>query len=96
MFLNNLQISAVCKYFNIHKEDIIGKKRNREVVEPRMVAIYLITEFLNIPLVNIGQIMGGRDHTTVLHARNKIATMIQTDPRTKRVVKDISNMLENK
>ena len=89
-------IECVCKYFNVSKENIVGKKRNREFVEPRMFAIYLITEFLNIPLVNIGQILGGRDHTTVLHARNKIATQKNEDQRTKRVIADISAMIEDK
>ncbi|MCL2570371.1 MAG: chromosomal replication initiator protein DnaA [Firmicutes bacterium] len=86
-------ILKVCKYFNISKDDIVGKKRNREFVEPRMVAIYLICEVLNIPLVNIGQLLGGRDHTTVLHSRNKIATQLQKDVRMKRIVEDLKSML---
>lgn len=88
-------IGHVCKYFNISKSDIVGKKRNREFVEPRMVAIYLICEFLNIPLVNIGQILGGRDHTTVMHGRNKIQSQITTDPRMKRIINDISKMIKS-
>ena len=88
-------IDQVCKYFNITKADIIGKKRNREFVEPRMFAIYLITEFLNIPLVSIGQILGNRDHTTVMHGRNKIASQLATDSRVKMIVKDISKMIRS-
>ena len=87
-------IGHVCKYFNVTRDDIIGKRRIREFVEPRMFAIYLITEFLNIPLINIGQTVGGRDHTTVMHARNKIATQLGNDPRTKRIVNDISKMIK--
>lgn len=87
-------IEKVCKYFNISKDDMVGKKRNREFVEPRMFAIYLITEVLNIPLVNIGGILGGRDHTTILHARNKIASQLSSgDARTKRVIEDLKSLI---
>ena len=87
-------VNHVVQYFNITKDDIIGKRRNREYVEPRMIAIYLISEFLDIPLINIGQIMGGRDHTTVMHARNKIETALQQrDFRIKRIVDDLSKMI---
>jgi len=86
-------IDKVCKYFNITKTDIIGKRRNREYVEPRMFAIYLITEFLNIPLVSIGQLLGNRDHTTIMHGRNKIQSLLATDKRIKMIVKDISKMV---
>jgi len=88
-------IDQVCKYFNITKADIIGKRRNREFVEPRMFAIYLITEFLNIPLVSIGQLLGNRDHTTIMHGRNKIQSLLATDNRVKMIVKDISKMVRN-
>ena len=88
-------IDIVCKYFNISRQDIVGKKRNREFVEPRMVAIYLISEFMNIPLANIGQILGGRDHSTVLHGRNKIASQLKSDQRMVRVVGDITKMINS-
>ncbi|MCL2851326.1 MAG: chromosomal replication initiator protein DnaA [Firmicutes bacterium] len=87
-------ISAVCKYFNIKKDDLIGKKRSREIVEPRMITIYLITEILNIPLVNIGKLIGNRDHTTIMHGRNKIEGMIKTDARIKRIVDDLRGIVE--
>jgi len=86
-------IEKVCRYFNIKKEDIVGKKRNREFVEPRMFTIYLICEVLNLPLASIGQILGGRDHTTILHSRNKIASQLKSDPRTKRIVEDLHKLL---
>ena len=64
-------ISTVCSYFDITKQDIIGKKKTKEVVEPRMIAIYLINELLEMPLVSIGKIFGGRDHTTIMHSKDK-------------------------
>lgn len=88
-------INKVCKYFNVTRDDIIGKRRNREFVEPRMFAIYLITEFMNIPLISIGQLLGGRDHTTIMHARNKISNQLRDDARTKRIVTDISKLIKS-
>lgn len=86
-------ISMTCKYFNLSSQDIIGKKRTKNIVEPRMIAIYLITELLDLPLVRIGQIFGGRDHTTIIHARNKIAEDVKNDARIRIVISDIKNML---
>lgn len=88
-------IDAVCSYFEITRNDIIGKKKNKEVVEPRMIAIYLISEMLELPLVSIGKIFGGRDHTTIMHARDKITTEIKTNKRTKVFVTEIKNMLKS-
>jgi chromosomal replication initiator protein len=88
-------IGEVCKYFDISRDDITGKKRNREFVEPRMVAIYLIAEVLNIPLISIGQILGGRDHTTVMHARNRIEDLYSSDLRIRRIINDIKKLIDN-
>lgn len=87
-------IDGVCKYFDITKEDIVGKKKSKEVVEPRMIAIYLISELLEIPLVSIGKLFGGRDHTTIMHARDKIADQMKTSHKTQTLVSDIKKMLK--
>ncbi len=89
-------IDTVCKYFNISKNDIFSKKKTKNIVEPRMISIYLITEMLGLPLVTIGQMFGGRDHTTIIHARDKISEMIKSDKRTKIVVADLKNMILNR
>ena len=65
-------IDAVCNFYKIQRSDLLGKKKTKEVVEPRQICAYLMTELLSIPLVTIGQALGGRDHTTVIHARDKI------------------------
>ena len=88
-------LETVAKYFNIAKTDITGMRRNREFVEPRMIAVYLMCEVLNIPLSNIGNLLGGRDHTTVMHSRNRIASMIKTDERVKRIVIDLQRLIDN-
>lgn len=86
-------ISVVCDYFNISYQDITGKKKSKDIVEPRMIAIYLISELLNLPLVNIGKIFGGRDHTTIMHSRDKITQDLKVNKKTQTLVNDIKNSL---
>lgn len=89
-------VSTVCKYFKLSTTDLFSKKKTKNIVEPRMIAIYLITELLPMPLVSIGELFGGRDHTTIIHARDKISEEIKTNPRIKITVADIKNMLLNR
>ena len=89
----DLIIDTVCDFFKLSKAELIGKKRNKEIVEPRMICIYLITEILNIPLQTIGDLMGGRDHTTIMNARDKIAEKIKTTKRIKDYVTDVENLI---
>lgn len=89
-------VNEVCKFFNISKSDLTGKKKNKEFVEPRMISAYLMTELLTIPLVAIGKALGGRDHTTVIHSRDKIAELINNNVRVATNVNDIKNLLLKK
>ena len=86
-------INATCKYFNITRDDIVSKKKTKEIVEPRQIAIFLILEFLSLPLASIGQIFGGRDHTTVIHARDKITNRQKDDKKLVVQLNDIRNMI---
>ncbi len=87
-------IDNVCKYFDITRQDIIGKKKSKDVVEPRMIAIYLISEILEIPLVSIGKMFGGRDHTTIMHSRDKISDELKTSHKIQSFVSEIKKMLK--
>lgn len=89
-------IDCTCRYFNISKDDLIGKKKNKEIVEPRQICIYLITDMVALPLATIGSMFGGRDHTTVMHARDKVAEKLQTNTKLKVAVSDIKDMVLKK
>ena len=89
-------IDCVCKYFGIQRNDLIGKKKNKEIVEPRQICMYVITELLDLPLASIGQLFGGRDHTTVIHAREKIANDLKSNARLQTMVNDIKSMAQHK
>ena len=98
---NDINIEKItkvtCEYFGIKQTDICGKKKTKELVEPRQMAMYLVTSILpDIPLATIGQFFGGRDHTTVIHARDKIQQRIAEDTIYKKRVEDIKNLVLNK
>jgi chromosomal replication initiator protein len=89
-------VDAVCKYYKTSKDDLIGKKKNKEIVEPRQMAIYLITELTDLPLTSIGEYFGKRNHTTMMHARDKIASSIKNNAREKTAMQDIKNLVLKK
>ena len=89
-------ISQVADFYNIKKSDMLGKKKNKEFTEPRQICIYLITELLSLPLVTIGQKMGGRDHATVIYARDKISDHIKSSAKLATEVNDLKNMILKK
>ena len=88
--------ASLCMYPKVAKEDIFGKSRKKEIVEPRQICMYLMTELLAMPTTTVGRIFGGRDHSTVIHARDTIASLINEDERIKSRVNDIKNMLFKK
>ncbi len=85
-------IECVCKYFNVSRTDLLGKKKNKEIVEPRQICMYIIVDMLALPLTSVGQIFGGKDHTTVIHAREKVSDLIKNNNRIKIAVEDIKSM----
>lgn len=76
-------IEAVSRFYEINVKDIIGNSRRKELVGPRQAAIFLIREELNTSYPSIGQEMGGRDHTTAMHAYNKILKEIKENDNEK-------------
>lgn len=89
-------IDVVSKFFDVPKEQLVGKKKTKDIVEPRQIAIYVINELLGLPLMAIGRLFGGRDHTTIMHARDKITDRIKTDKTLATQVSDIIDMVKGK
>lgn len=91
-------VSATCDHFRVTKEDLIGKKKTKEIVVPRQICMYLICDILgqSIPLLSIGGYFGGRDHTTVMHARDKISEECKNNDVTASHVKDIRDRIYNR
>mgnify|MGYP002797606408 FL=1 len=89
-------IQTVCDYYNVEYNEITGKKKSKEIVEPRMIAIYLISDMIDIPLISIGRLFGNRDHTTIIHSRDKITELLKHDHKTKTIINDIKNKISEK
>ena len=88
---------TVAKYFNVNPKDLKGSKRSNDITFPRQIAMYLCRNVANMSLPQIGKDFGKRDHTTVMHACNKIEQDIKTNSNTKLIVESVKNLLlENK
>ena len=88
-------VDVVADYFGIDPEKLSGRSRAREVALPRQVAMYLLREDSGISLPRIGKELGGRDHTTVMYACDKVAELIDTDDMMRRKVSQIRERLHN-
>ena len=73
-------IEVVADHFNLTPLDIISQRRNKEIVYPRQIAMYLCRNMTDTGLQNIGKSLGGRDHTTILHGIDKIAADLEGNP----------------
>ena len=79
-----LILSAVARHFQLSEEDLRGRSRRRSVSVPRQLTMFLIREETDASLPQIGQILGGRDHTTIMHGCEKISSQIETNEQLRR------------
>ncbi len=79
-------MSQVAGAFGVTVQNLIGPDRRQEVVLPRQIAMYLLREEANCSLPKIGEAMGGRDHTTVMYACQKVTDMLERDDKLRRQV----------
>ena len=87
-------IKSVSTYFNVSTDDLKGKKRVKTIVTPRQIAMYLCRTMTNSSLPKIGTAFGGKDHTTVIHAYDKIADAIKSDSTLKNQVDELKETIE--
>ena len=84
---------TVAGFFSIPEESFRSKKRTKELVEPRQLAMYLARQLTTASLNDIGNKFGGKDHTTVLHALQKVKNQIATDAAYEEQVKSITKLI---
>ncbi|MCB1220854.1 chromosomal replication initiator protein DnaA [bacterium] len=87
-------ISVVSEYFNVSEQLLLSPNRSKRVALARMVVMYLAREYTNLTLSQIGNELGGRDHSTISHGANKIAGEIVEDPYVEQTVTQISRLLK--
>ena len=83
----------VSSYFNLRVEDLKSQRRTRNVAYPRQIAMYLSRKLTDMSLPKIGEEFGGRDHTTVIHAYEKISDNLNTDESLQHTIDDITKKL---
>ena len=84
---------TVGEHYSVKLEDFKAKKRTKSVAFPRQIAMYLSRELTDFSLPKIGDEFGGRDHTTVIHAHEKISKLLQSDSQLQRQLKEIQDQL---
>ena len=87
-------IKIVSDFYSIPEEDILNKTRRKEVVRPRQVMMYLLREDFNISYPTIGDKLGGRDHTTVIHSCEKIKNDVKVDSTLSQEINQIRGLLQ--
>jgi chromosomal replication initiator protein len=89
-------LEGVCRYYNVDPELVRGKQRDREIVWPRQVAMYLMREETNASLLQIGSELGGRDHTTIMHGWEKVHTEVTNNDRIRREIAAVLESMQRK
>jgi chromosomal replication initiator protein len=96
----NLTVSevfdGVCRYYNAAPELVRGKQRDRDIVWPRQVAMYLMREETTASLLQIGAALGGRDHTTIMHGWEKVNAEINNNERVRQEIAAVLESLHNR
>ena len=87
---------TVCEYMGVSREDLLGKKRNREIALARQYAIYICREMTNLSTTRIGAEFGGRDHSTVMHACDKVGELMENDADTRRTITAIRQKIASR
>jgi len=86
-------IETVAKFYNISVAEMVSPARNKELVQPRQVAMYLIRQETDASLPEIGNLLGGRDHTTVLHGIERIKDRLEAEEQLRREVMSVREQL---
>lgn len=84
----------VAGYFNLRVDDFKSKKRTRNIAYPRQIAMYLTRELTELSLPRIGDEFGGRDHTTVIHACDKITKDLEKDENLKQMINELIKIIK--
>jgi chromosomal replication initiator protein len=82
-------LESVCRYYQISPETLCGKQRDRDIVWPRQVAMYLMREETSASLIQIGAALGGRDHTTVMYGWEKVSSEVNKSPEVRQEITDV-------
>jgi chromosomal replication initiator protein len=86
-------IERVCSHFSVSKRAILSKTRARTIARPRQILMYLLRTDAGLPLEEVGKMIGGRDHTTVMHAVDTITKLASENVKIREDIMGIKNSL---
>jgi chromosomal replication initiator protein len=89
-------MAVTADYFELTIDELCGPGKTKAVAQPRQIAMYLCRELTDLSLPQIGQIFGGRDHTTVMHANKKIRNEIAQRRRTFEQVQELTSRIKQR
>ena len=84
-------LETVCNHFGVSQQNVFSKSRKRQLVQVRQISMYLAQKYTKMPAARIGQLIGGRDHSTVLHSCTAVEQRMKVDSS----FKDELNSIEN-
>lgn len=87
-------MDVVGQYYDLRKDDFLSKRRTRTIAFPRQIAMYLSREMTDLSLPKIGELFGGRDHTTVIHACDKISQDMADNQELKQIVRSLEKEIK--
>ena len=88
-------LDGICQYYHVSVEALRGKQRDRDIVWPRQVAMYLMREETSASLLQIGTALGGRDHTTIMHGWEKVNSEMKNNSQARQEIAGLLEMLHN-
>nr|WP_313949369.1 chromosomal replication initiator protein DnaA [Leptolyngbya sp. FACHB-261] len=88
-----LVLKTVAEHFNITVDDLKSNSRRREISQPRQIAMYLVRQHTGLSLPKIGEVFGGKDHTTVIYSCDKTAQLQKTDPATAQLLRQLTDRI---
>ena len=86
-------IAVCCEYFGVSRDEMISKSRTRHITHARQIAQYLCRELTTMSLPKLGEVFGGRDHTTVLHAERRVRKLMKTERTVFQQVQELTGRL---
>lgn len=81
-----LIITTVAEHYGLTTIELASQRKNKEISFPRQIAMYLCREMTDAPLKTVGDLLGGRDHTTIMHGHDKISTELRTNEQLKSTI----------
>lgn len=89
-------LERVSEYYKVSVDDLCKKTRKKEIVHPRQVLMFILREDLDVSFLNIGKLLGGRDHSTVIHSYEKVKSNLNNDYKLKKEIDEIRAIINEK